>query len=102
MNLKKVINPFFILMVFSCLYLTQIMPISPFYIGIVLVLLLVFFRSCVKRMISLLVHIFFLGNKTWYLLLPYYVAGLSFAPYFIPYMFLFIGIIFQLEGRKKL
>lgn len=45
--------------------------------------------------------IFFMERKTYYLLIPYLVAGLSFAPYFIPYFFFFLGFIVQLEKDKR-
>lgn len=50
---------------------------------------------------SFLIHIFFCNAETKYLLIPYIITGLSFAPYFIPYFFFFIGFILQFEERSK-
>lgn len=52
-------------------------------------------------LLTLFIHIFYLCPKTYFLLVPYLVAGLSFAPYFVPYFYFFIGIIIHLEEINK-
>lgn len=57
--------------------------------------------------IGLLLFLLFLllillaNNKTYYLLIPFLVTGLSFFPYFCPYLFFFLGLIINLEKIKK-
>lgn len=37
-------------------------------------------------------------GKTWYVLLPFFLAGLSFCPTNLSYMYFFIGVIMYMEG----
>lgn len=52
-------------------------------------------------LITLFLIMFTKCHATLYILIPYLITGLSFAPYFLPYMYFFLGVIYNIERWNK-